>query len=414
MVTLIVALLFAASLSLLPGPASDIPPEEISPTPARTAYDVHVPISIDGNAEFNHTNFPNNGVVSGNGSASNPYIIEGWNINVGGGPVDGIRIQNTNAYFIVRDCYVHNGGNFYNGVNLTTCVNGILDNNTCLNNQYGIFLTSASNNTVSNNICNSNVFHGIYLVLSSSNALTNNNCSSNSQVGIWLSASTGNTIKNNSCLSNPAGMRLQTSSNSNTLSDNNCSSNNLYGIGLYSSSNNNTLSNNTCNSNTQYGMRLATSSSNNIISNNICNLNTQNGMRLSASSSNVISWNEVCNNTLQGVYIVSGSTNRIWNNTFIGNNGGGIQAQQDTGTNWWNTSGTPHGYGNYWSDWTTPDADFDGIVDWSYNLTGVAGAKDWYPLTTSFPPIPEFSELIIPIVGLMLIALIFNRAREKP
>jgi len=40
--------------------------------------------------------------------------------------------------------------------------------------------------------------------------------------------------------------------------------------------------------------------------------------------------------------------------------------------------------------------------------------KDYYPLTTPTWPIPEFSEIIIPMVGLMLIALIVGRTRKKP
>jgi len=88
------------------------------------------------------------------------------------------------------------------------------------------------------------------------------------------------------------------------------------------------------------------------------------------------------------VNIQSGSNNRIWNNTFINNNGAGsvynpsnIQAYDAGTNNRWNSSGTLHGYGNWWSDLTAPDMNLDGIVDWSYNLTGSAGAKDYCPLT---------------------------------
>jgi len=97
-------------------------------------------------------------------------------------------------------------------------------------------------------------------------------------------------------------------------------------------------------------------------------------------------------NSEYGVYVLTGADrNTIWNNTFRSNNGAGIvydpthiQAN-DTGTNnRWNTSGTPHGYGNYWGDLTAPDANLDGIVDLSYVLTGSAGAKDYYPLSS--PP----------------------------
>jgi hypothetical protein len=108
----------------------------------------------------------------------------------------------------------------------------------------------------------------------------------------------------------------------------------------------------------------------------------------------------------------------IWNNTFINNNGGTVQAYDEGINNRWNTSGAPHGYGNYWSDLTTPDiAPSDGIVDdpFDYSIGGASMSYDYYPLTTqSVPPyIPEFSEIIVPIVGLLLISLMFGRVRKK-
>jgi len=368
MVIFFVAVLFTASLSLLPGPGSDIPP---TPVPAGISYTSHDRIYIDGNSQFNNSDYPLNGVVSGNGTASNPYIIEGWDINAASG--DGIRIRFTNAYFIVRDCYVHGGGSSYLGINLDAASNGIVSNNTCSNNQYGIYLRASYGNTLSNNTCYSNIRYSICLEVSFSNTLSDNNCS-NGNYGIYLDGSYSNTISNNTCNSNiRSGMWLWLS---------------------YS----NTISNNTCNSNIQYGLLLQ------------------------SMSGNVISWNEICNNTLQGVYLPSGPNYRIWNNTFIGNNGAGsvydpahIQASDNGTNNWWNST---NGYGNYWSDWTTPDIVYRfGIVDLPYNITGTAGAKDYYPLTSpkvSAPPIPEFSEIVVPIAGLMLIALIFGRTKKKP
>jgi len=74
--------------------------------------------------------------------------------------------------------------------------------------------------------------------------------------------------------------------------------------------------------------------------------------------------------------------NRIWNNTFIGNNGAAsiydsshVQAYDSGMSNWWNST---DGYGNYWSDWQSPSLPYD--------ISGTAGAKDCYPLAT--PPSP--------------------------
>ena len=124
-------------------------------------------------------------------------------------------------------------------------------------------------------------------------------------------------------------------------------------------------------------------------------------------------------NLLYGVNISSGSNNVIWNNTFINNNGAGstydsshIQACDDGTNNWWNSTDN---YGNYWSDWTTPDvAPADGIVDVPYDIAGSAGAKDYYPLTTTpTEPIPEFGMMPFVVLVLLIVVVLAGKARRK-
>jgi parallel beta-helix repeat protein len=420
MAVLIVAVLFASSISLLSNRSSDIPP---APAPAGILYIPHGTISINGNAAFaaqaTAESWP------GDGSSGNPYIIQNYSIDASS--ADGISLQNTNIYFIIRDCYIYDTTHTHHhyGIWLTTCLNGIVSTNSCSNSQgYSIVLSSSNNNIVSNNNCSNN-WRGIVLDPSNTgNTISNNTCSSNSNFGIYLGSSSYNDISNNTCSNSWVGVYLYSSSNSNIISNNTCNSNSVWGYGILLewSSNSNIISNNTCgfNSGGGYGIYIRFSSDGNTLTNNNCSNNVI-GIILSASS-NIIAWNEVCNNTNQGVYIGSGSYNRIWNNTLYHNNGSGdtyIQAKNQAldsgGINWWNST---NGYGNYWADWTTPDVTYRfGIVDLPYNITGPAGAKDYYPLTSpkvSAPPISEFSELIIPIVGLVLIALAFGRTRKKP
>jgi hypothetical protein len=59
-------------------------------------YIPHSSIHIWGNAGFT----PENGVVGGSGTASNPYIIEGWEFT--GSP--DVMVGDTTAYFVIRDC----------------------------------------------------------------------------------------------------------------------------------------------------------------------------------------------------------------------------------------------------------------------------------------------------------------------
>jgi nitrous oxidase accessory protein NosD len=75
--------------------------------------------------------------------------------------------------------------------------------------------------------------------------------------------------------------------------------------------------------------------------------------------------------------------NWFYNNIFINNNGAGelfnsshIQAISENEKDYWNNS---LGRGNYWSDWTGPDKNNDGIVDKPYNLSGGSN-HDNYPL----------------------------------
>ena len=108
--------------------------------------------------------------------------------------------------------------------------------------------------------------------------------------------------------------------------------------------------------------------------------------------------NELYNNTIEdntyyGVKLdLSSSGNNVYWNDFTNNNGSiSPQAYDNTTTNTWSTAaqvnycysgGTyTNRTGNYWSDYTTPDGNGDGIVDIPYPLGGVAaGAKDSYPL----------------------------------
>ena len=423
---ILIAVLMLAAIAGLIGQIGDSKEPLRSDTPvripARIAYTTHSPILIIGNGGFTNES----GVVWGSGTESDPYIIEGWDIN--SSTANGIDLQNTYAHFTVRACHVHDGGLSYYGVSLFNCVNGTLENNHCSNNVCGIRLYSGSNNntlnnnncsdnsdgiavssgknnTISNNTCCSNNVYGIVLTWSSDSTLSNNTCYSNNECGIYLFySSSSNPLSNNTCSNNGYGIYLHSSSDS-TLSNNTCS-NNGYGIVLAWSSDS-TLSNNTCSSNNVYGIHLYYSSGGNTLSNNTCSSNNVYGIFLYSSSGNTLNNNTCVSNGWYGVYLFYSSNNRIWNNTFYHNNGAGdafdplhIQAYDDGLNNWWNST---DGYGNYWSDWTAPDVVPPyGIVDVPYDIAGSAGAKDYYPLTTPQAPIPEFG--MMPFVVMVLLA----------
>jgi len=450
--------------------------------PARITYTVRSPILINGNGDFTAAN----GIVSGSGTASDPFIIADWDITASSD--HGIWIQGTDAHFILRNCQVHDSSGMYDGLMLYNCVNGTVENNDFWNDGGGIVLSSSSGNTLINNTCISNPdSDGINLASSSNNTLINNTCNSNGAAGIGLFDSDNNTLVNNSCSSNNYGMYLYVSSNNNTicnnscsnslvdgihlisssgnaLSNNNCSSNHAWGIFL-DYSNNNTLNNNNCSSNSNDGMMLESSSNNNTLVSNRGFWNVYNGIDVVSSRDNTLvsnnwssngydgayigysanttldsnncssnnrwgvqaghsSWvtmlrNQLCENGQYGMCFWSTSSNNTaFNNTFIGNNGAGsvydsghIQAIDDGTDNRWNST---EGYGNYWSDWTSPDVlPPYGVVDSPYVIAGSAGAEDYFPLTTAVEPIPEFG--MMPIVVMVILAAIFltNGARRR-
>lgn len=152
------------------------------------------------------------------------------------------------------------------------------------------------------------------------------------------------------------------------------------------------------------------------ITNNTCSDGWY-GMYLMSSSNNSVNGNAICGNQRYGVLVVSGSSNSVWNNTLIGNNGASfvydplhVQACDNGSANVWNHLST----GNYWSDWLTPDSNYDGIVDVPYALAGSAGSEDLYPLTDRPPdPIPELgpAALVFVIIGLVIAVSLSARSR---
>ncbi len=51
-----------------------------------------------------------NGVVSGSGTEDDPYVIAGWEIEVGEGGFYGVRIENVDAHFVLRGLVIHGAG----------------------------------------------------------------------------------------------------------------------------------------------------------------------------------------------------------------------------------------------------------------------------------------------------------------
>ncbi len=105
------------------------------------------PILIDGNGNFTSAN----GVVGGTGTATSPYLIQGWDIYVDNW-ADGIRVENTDAYFAIRNVYLHSGApNYNNGVILQNVSHATVENDTFYAQWVAVELDGSTNSSVFNN-----------------------------------------------------------------------------------------------------------------------------------------------------------------------------------------------------------------------------------------------------------------------
>ena len=270
------------------------------------------------------------GICTGNGTYSEPYVIEDLVIDANGSG-SGILIENSDVYFKIENCTFYNSryrGYLDAGIKLSYVNNSQLINNNCSSNWFGIFLDESNNNTVSGNAASYNNYDGIYLRNSDYNTLTGNNASYKNDYGIFLRDSDYNTISGNTANNNnQVGISI-TRSAYNTISGNKAS-NNEVGINL-GNSNSNTISGNTANYNYPYdGIRLY-QSNNNTISGNIANKNNFHGdeylmilpaagIKISNCDNNRITSNILTNNHF-GINILKISKcNIISNNSFSGN-----------------------------------------------------------------------------------------------
>ncbi len=248
--------------------------------------------------------------------------------------------------------------NFNIGIGLDSSSSNVISGNTANSNGAGIDLENTSdNNTISANTADSN-YTGINLANSSSNNFVSGN-TADFNVGSILSAG------------------ILVSSSSNTISGNTANSNGIVGIELFSSTSNNNVNvtGNTTNSNFEAGIGLFDFNNNEIL-NNSTMLNAI-GIAATDASSNTFSGNTISAGN-NGIVLDTSSTgsnnNIIYRNNFIGNT---TQASVEAGStgNVFNLP-LPAG-GNYWSNWTSPDSDNDGIVDSPYVFSGGQDNLPW-------------------------------------
>jgi len=271
--------------------------------------------------------------------------------------------------------------NTQNGIYLNDgCINNTILNNTINNNGiYGVFLEEfCDSNIISRNIINNNTDSGIRIDLNSENNIISENTLSENIWGIDLEASNNNEIYGNTAYKNMNGIYLNWDCYNNTISGNSVSNNNLMGIFL-GDSNNNTILRNTATDNGDHGIYLYNSDYNTVLG-NIVTDNDDYGIYIYFYSiHNTISENLVYENEVYGIFIHTESNNNLLFDNYVFNNT--ISNAIDECQNLWDNILI----GNYWGNYTGIDADYDGIGDTPYNVSGSGGNKDNRPIMNYNP-----------------------------
>ncbi len=330
---------------------------------------------------------------TGSGTYSNPYFIDGLEINAEG-LLTGILIENSRVIFKIKDCKVFNA--ISDGITLKNTNNGTLLKNNCSNNERGIRLyNNCINNTLFDNTANSNIaISNIGVGISvhgncNNNTISGNTVNDNDDYGIYIRNNCyNNTVSGNTANNNVFyGIYLVNNCSLNNITGNTANVNTYTGIGLFSDCNNNTISGNSVYGSLNYhGIALSDSHNNTISKNTIDNVHVD-GIILWSSINNTISENTIINVGSVGLYLdASTRGSLIYLNNFTNNH---FNALDNNIYNNWNNSVI----GNFWDDYTGSDADDDGIGDTPYDKIWLfSPSRDYLPIYWDSPVL----EVIVP------------------
>ncbi len=322
-----------------------------------------MPVSLRINSDWEMENAVISHGLDGNGSAEDPYIITGFDIDshdayenslfIGNVThhfqVLGNRLGNTSSTYAwdegeVAALYLYNCRNAVvrsnhiddslTGIRLYECPGAMIDGNIISGaGTDGILVTEGCNGTVisGNGIIGGthstgiSVFssgeltvagnhvdceYGIYAEYSDRDVIDGNNLGSCSNTGVWLVVTGNSTVSNNNCSGAMYGIRLSESAN-NTVSDNLCINDGQTAIYLDISRDNNIIGNN-C-SGAMTGIQL-TESVNNTVSDNVCRDNLIYGIHLDYSDNNTVSGNDCLGNLQIGIILDGSGWNAVKDN----------------------------------------------------------------------------------------------------
>ncbi|MHA2193639.1 MAG: hypothetical protein ACXAAR_09445, partial [Candidatus Thorarchaeota archaeon] len=102
----------------------------------QSSYTNRGPIAILSDADFSSFGFP------GTGEKATPYRIEGYNITDTNFEL--IVIENTEAFFVIQNNYLDSITSSLDAIYIRNAKNGLVYNNTVVNNRHGIFIDKGS------------------------------------------------------------------------------------------------------------------------------------------------------------------------------------------------------------------------------------------------------------------------------
>ena len=367
------------------------------------------PFNITGNSELNSFS------TGGDGTIGNPYVIENYVINATGLGVHGIFINDTDAYFTLRNCTIVGSDASFAGIALLDVLHGTLFNNTVQYCDYGITLQRSNQCLIEKNQVNNNTLGGIYLWDNSHYNLIRSNLVSNNTWGIDIGSNWVNVFNNTVGPNN--GWGIITLHAFGNIIGNNIFNNTIAGLGLEAAGWNNVTDNLV--QNNERGIWCMMSTSNNLFYHNLIWFN----------NINVI--NESSNTWIENLYNVSGDfdgdgliniNETIWKTScflidsdFDNLNDtfeifyGTIPSNNDT-----DYDGLLDGAEllTYLTNATNPDTDGDGFLD---GIEVAAGTDPNDPLSfpTEPPGIPGFG-LYFCVISLIVIYRISRKCREAP
>lgn len=326
------------------------------------------PIQIGSDQDFAAQASMNN--WTGNGTNADPFIIGKIRIASTSESIVLISIQDTTVFFSI-------------------------ENNLLVGGLTGLRLDNVTNGFVKNNTIRDCVSRGIHSIRINEVVFEENRIHDiqGGGVGIYFYECENSTIINCTVMNNAQiGLLLDYSENC-SLIENNVFENNEIGI-IFRDSDRNLIFRNNVSFHSSLGLSFGNSWYCNITENSVFNTSGD-GIDLAESEHCVVVSNLIYNNTGRGLK-VWGPWNRVTNNTFFNNDFAAIHTHRNgceaKFNNFILNKGNEEyqqvidGYGgnvfeyNYWSDWTWPDSNKDGIIDNAYQIVGDARNNDSHPV----------------------------------